>query len=61
VDKVEELNLKECVKRFIKMLDKEEESDSGKRFRPNYITSCRIMDSIEMGKLLKRMEKLANE
>lgn len=50
--------LKEKVKRFIELLDKVEESDEGRSFRPNVIRSCRALDGAEMGKLLEEMKVL---
>ena len=46
------------VREFIRLLDIEEESDSGRRFRPNGITSCRAMDGAKMVELLREMKRL---
>ena len=58
VAKVDELELKEVVTEFLKLLNKQEVSDSGTEFRPNYIGSCRVMDQIRMGELLHHMEEI---
>lgn len=52
--------LKDLVKQFFKYLDVEEESDSGTRFRPTYITSCRTMTMVALSPILVRMKELAN-
>jgi len=53
--------LKEEVKEFLRLLDIEEESDSGRRFRPNQISSCRVMDGLKLEECLKAMKRLVNE
>ena len=52
------MTLEEDVKRFFELINKEEESDSGTVFKPNqfHIDSCRVMDGLELGKILTRME-----
>ena len=52
-------NLAAAVRDFLAILDIEEESDSGNRFRPNYINSCRVMDGQRLGTLLARMKELS--
>lgn len=37
-----------------------EESDGGREFRPNYISSCRVMDGDIIGRVLKEMEVRVN-
>ena len=56
--KIAELGLAGCVKRFFELLDIEEESDRGRRFHPNYISSCRALDGAELGKLIEKMKRL---
>lgn len=51
------ITLEEMVKEFLTLLNRVEESDSGKIFRPNMINSCRVMDGIRIGELLKQMEE----
>lgn len=53
----ETLSLERMVEAFIAYLEVVEESDSGNEFRPNYISSCRVMDSEAMGILLTEMRK----
>lgn len=52
-----ELTLEDLVKDFLGYLNKTEISDNDKEFRPNYISSVRVIDGDVMGKLLKEMEK----
>lgn len=40
-------------------LDMVEESDSGREFRPNTITSCRVMDGVAIEKLLTELKRWA--
>ena len=42
------------------LLDITEESDSGNEFRPNYISSCRALDSERMEKILAEAKQLIN-
>ena len=53
--------LKELVREFLAILSIEEESDSGRRFTPNYIASCRTVDMMRMSKLLSEMKELVND
>ena len=46
------------VREFIRLLDIEEESDNGRRFRPNGITSCRAIDGDTMLKCIQEMKRL---
>jgi len=55
----EELN--SLVKRLFKILDTVEVSDSGRKFRPTYITSCRILHTEELHVLLSRMKEIVGE
>lgn len=50
--------LSTLVRRLFNLLDIEEESDSGRTFRPNYISSCRVQDTAEMEVLIERMKAL---
>lgn len=38
-------------------LDLEEESDNGRKFHPNYISSCRCMDAVRMGGILAELKQ----
>lgn len=40
-------------KEFIDLLEITEESDSGNKFRPNYIGSCRALDGQRMNQIIK--------
>lgn len=53
--------LKKAVVEFFKILDIVETSDSGNEFRPNYIGSCRVMDTMRMGELITTMKELTKE
>lgn len=53
--------LHELVLEFMQFMDKEEESDSGTRFHPNVISSCRCMDAPKMSDLLQRMKAQASK
>lgn len=46
------------VKRLLELLEKVEVSDSGKEFHPNYISSCRVFDTEEIGIRLTNLKRL---
>jgi len=50
------MTLQEAVKEFLFILSIVEESDSGRMFRPNQISSCRVMDTARLSKLLEVMK-----
>ena len=50
------MTLKEAVKEFLFILNIQEESDSGRLFKPNQISSCRVMDGQRIETLLQVME-----
>lgn len=54
------MSLEHIVKQFITMLETTEESDSGRVFHPTYISSCRVINSVKMSKLLADMKALSN-
>jgi hypothetical protein len=58
-----ELNVeyRDTVRELIRLLEIEEESDSGTVFRPNKISSCRVMDGMQMNQCLKKLKELASE
>lgn len=60
---VGELNqsYREHVRELIRLLEIEEESDSGRAFRPNYVSSCRVMDGMKINQCLKALKELACE
>ena len=45
-------------KEFIDLLEITEESDSGNKFRPNYIGSCRALDGQRMNQIIKEAKEL---
>jgi len=53
--------LKKAVREFFKILDTVEESMSGTEFHPTYISSCRVMHTEKLSKILPKMRKLSNE
>ena len=53
--------LKQLVRDFFSILDIKEESDEGRLFRPNYISSCRAMDGAKLDTILTRMKELVKE
>lgn len=53
--------LRDAVKEFLYILSKEEESEEGRVFRPNYISSVRVMDSARMQVLLTEMKYLTQD
>lgn len=55
---LENETLEDCVRSLFKILDAEEESDSGRVFNPTYISSCRVEHSSKLGTLLPKMRKL---
>lgn len=42
----------EALERLVSILNSREESDSGNVFQPTYITTCRVMHSIELREIL---------
>lgn len=47
------------VRRFFEILDIKEESVAGNLFAPVYISSCRVLLTQELGKLLTEMKELS--
>lgn len=52
---------KELIREFLKILNKVEVSDNGNEFRPNYIRSCRVMDTKRLSEILREMEEVVKE
>lgn len=48
------------VREFIRLLDIVEESDNGRQFHPNYISSCRSMDAAKMIQCVEEMRLVIN-
>jgi hypothetical protein len=46
---------------LIRLLEIEEESDDGNRFHPNRISSCRVIDGMQINQCLKKLKELAAE
>ena len=57
-----ELNVeyRDAARELIRLLDIEEESDSGTIFRPNKVSSCRIMDGMKINQCLKKLKELSD-
>ena len=53
-DRIEELE--SLIKDFFTVLDKKEETDDGRVFRPNHINSCRAEDGQKLENLLRLMK-----
>lgn len=53
-----EEQLSSLIREFFTLLDKVEESDEGRSFHPNRISSCREFDRIKMGKILSDLKEL---
>jgi hypothetical protein len=52
--------LKEAVQGFLQLMDIQEESDSGRVFHPNTITSCRANDLDQIRLFLDQLKSLTN-
>ena len=52
-------NVKALLREFFQLLDIEEESDSGRRFHPNYIASCRILDGQKLNEILTELKRIS--
>lgn len=57
----EDTNLTDLVKEFLSILDIVEESDSGRQFRPTYISSVRCMDGKRIGEILEDMKTIVEK
>ena len=53
------LKYREAASNLIRLLEIEEESDSGTSFKPNRINSCRIMDAMQMNQCLQTLKGLS--
>ena len=47
----------DLIRRFLALLEIEEESDSEHKFRPNRISSCRAVDGAEINDILIELKK----
>ena len=52
-------SLQQAVRDYFALLDIEEETDDGRRFFPNRLGSCRVMDGVKMEAALRRMKELS--
>ncbi len=53
--------IKDLLRQFFYYLDIEEESDNGNKFHPNYLRSCRAIDSQHLHELLGQLKQLASK
>jgi hypothetical protein len=53
--------LKKYCTNLINLLEIEEESEEGRLFRPNYISSCRVLDAYNIRKLLQKIKDICLE
>jgi len=58
---MENEELKQLVREFFRIMDIVEESDEGKVFRPNYISSCRALDGAKLSDVLTKMKYIVKE
>jgi len=49
------------VRELFALLDKTEETDEGRVFRPNKISSCRAMDAEKMEQVLKELKNVLED
>ena len=54
------MELKELVKEFIEILETVEESESGRKFHPVSIESCRVLLTKRIGELLTEIKQLVS-
>jgi len=52
------LRLYKLLTEFFEILDTVEESDSGRAFRPVYISSCRVLTTERIGELFSEIKKI---
>jgi hypothetical protein len=48
---------RELITEFMRLLNKVEVSDSDREFRPNRISSCRVMDGKKLGEILVEFDR----
>jgi hypothetical protein len=51
------LHIDDLCRELAAFILKEEESDSGRVFHPNSISSCRVLDSARMNDILKELKE----
>lgn len=52
---------KDLITSFFNILDIKEESDSGRVFSPNFISSSRALDGVELNEILRKLKEKKNE
>ena len=58
---MDRIDIKVDLGELFELLDKREETDSGKEFSPNYITSCRAVDGKRLNQLLIKLKGYVHE
>jgi hypothetical protein len=53
--------LEENLRTLFQLLDKTEETDDGRSFRPNQLRSCRALDAEKLDTILGKLKGLTNE
>ena len=49
------------VRELFRLLDKTEQTDEGRYFKPNRITSCRVMDAEKLEQVLKELKNVLED
>lgn len=57
---IENATDKQLMKRFVELLEREEESDEGRLFKPTQIVSCRAMDGHELNQIVHQFKLRGN-
>lgn len=52
--------LESLTREFFAILDQVDESDSGRRFNPVFISSCRALTTSKLTEILSEMRRLSN-
>lgn len=52
---------KQLIQKLFYYLDVVEETDEGRQFHPNYISSCRALDGAELNSILTSLEQWSNK
>lgn len=52
---------KDLVRELFELLDKQEETDDGRVFHPNRISSCRVADTEKLNQILNQLRKLGGK
>lgn len=54
-------NIKGLIKELFRLLDITEQTDEGRYFNPNKITSCRAMDAEKLNQVLKELRNVLED